>query len=223
MGLSRREFAKAEGCSEGAVRYALRKRRLVELPDGTLDESQLGGTWLRNYRPKAKKRVKADIAQVTAQIPDDIAHYYGWGDPDHDQEVTEGLGVLLLVGSPFPNDPETVGYATIGHGESLLRREAYKLGWREGAEVVAADADPIGPKKWKSSLTEQPLTFGLVRALGHAMKVGADPKEAVEFDIADPIIVAEQMIHLARDLIEEDLKRRRRAAGITSPRDRRHG
>lgn len=42
MGLSRREFAGAEGCSEGAVRYALRQGRLAARPDGTLDPSQLG-------------------------------------------------------------------------------------------------------------------------------------------------------------------------------------
>ncbi|MVT69844.1 hypothetical protein GPL21_32685 [Bradyrhizobium pachyrhizi] len=223
MGLSRREFAKAEGCSEGAVRYALRQRRLVALSDGTLDESQLGGAWLRNYRPKSKKRAKADVTQPGADISAEVAHHHGWDDPDHEQEVTDGLGLLLLMGSPWRGDPETTGYATAGHGASLLKREAYKLGWREGVAVVAADADPIGPKALNSSMTDQPLTFGLVRALGTAMKVGADPKEAVEFDVSDPILVAEQMIHLAGDIIEEDLKRRRRAAGITSPRDRRNG
>ncbi|WP_143278256.1 hypothetical protein [Bradyrhizobium sp. UFLA03-84] len=195
----------------------------MELPDGTLDEAQLGGAWLRNYRPKAKKPANPEVTQPCAEIPDDVAHYYCWDASDHGQEVIDGLGLLLLIGSPWRGDPETTGYVTVGLGASLLKREAYKLGWREGAAVGAADADPVGSKEWNSDLTGQPLTFGLVRALGHAMKVGADPKEAVEFDISDPIVVAEQMIHLAGDIIQEDLKRRRRAAGITSPRDKHSG
>jgi hypothetical protein len=220
MGLSRREFAKAEGCSEGAVRYALRQKRLAVRPDGTLDPSQLGGRWMQNTAGASKRRVKREasaaqnvqVTQTTAQIPDDVAHYYGWDDPDFSQDVTEGLGVLLLLNSPLRDDLETIGYATAGHGASLLKREAYKLGWREGVKSDAADVDPIGPDEYCSSLTAQPLTFGLVRAIGRALKVEADPKEAVEFDVSDPILVAEQMIQLATDIIEEDLKRRRRDA-----------
>ena len=66
MGLSRREFAKAEGCSEGAVRNALRQKRLSLRPDGTLDPSQLGRRWMRNLPAVAKGRVKRETS--TAQV-----------------------------------------------------------------------------------------------------------------------------------------------------------
>lgn len=224
MGLSRREFAKAEGCSEGAVRYALRQRRLVARPDGTLDPSQLGGGWLRNYRPNAKSRAKsAEVAQPRAQIPDDVAHYYGWDEPDHNDEVTEGFGLMLDLKETIRKDPESVAHCMAGHTASLLKREAYKLGWREKgvSDDSPSDTDPIGPKEWHSAYTDQPLNFGLVRSLGRAMKVGANPKDAVEFDINDPVLVAEAMMILASDIVEEELKRRRFEQGIISPRDKR--
>ncbi|WP_321176648.1 hypothetical protein [Bradyrhizobium sp. USDA 3256] len=213
------------------MRYALRKRRLVELPDGTLDPSQLGGMWLRNYRPKAKKRVKADVAQVTAQIPDDVAQYHGWDFPEFSEETTDALGVFLLTNSPYRKDLETIGLATAFHGTNLLEREAWKLGWRGGGDPPADiglstmdDTDPIGPEESSDNMNAQALNFGLVRRFGRAMAPDVEgDEEAVPLDINDPVAVASRMINVAVSLIQEDLKRRRRAAGITSPRDKRNG
>ncbi|MCP1969776.1 hypothetical protein [Bradyrhizobium elkanii] len=233
MGLSRREFAKAEGCSEGAVRYALRQRRLVAKPDGTLDPSQLGGGWLRNYRPKSKSRAKsaqvAEVAQQSAQIPADVARSYGWDDPEFSEETTDAIGVFLTIGDEYRKDLETIGVVAAHYGSGLLQREAYKVGWRglgdpppdQGLSKVD-DADPIGPKEIYDDLNAQILNFGLVRRLGRAMAPD-DPndKDAVPLDISDPIAVADRMIHLAVHFCMEDLKRRRRALGIVSPRDKR--
>ncbi|MCP1841298.1 hypothetical protein ACVIHI_005781 [Bradyrhizobium sp. USDA 4524] len=233
MGLSRREFAKAEGCSEGAVRYALRQRRLVAKPDGTLDPSQLGGGWLRNYRPKSKGRAKsAQVAEVTqpcAEIPPDVAHYHGWDFPEFNEETTNAMGVFLPIGDACRKDLETIGISAAGYGSSLLDREAYKLGWRGGGDPPADvglsgmdDAASIGPEAEMDDLNAQSLTFGLVRRFGRAMAPD-DPEDedAVPLDISDPIAVASRMIHLAVHFYMEDLKRRRRAAGIASPRDSR--
>src|SRR5665648_333016 len=101
MGLSRREFAKSEGCTEGAVRYALKQGRLVARPDGTLDASQRG-RWMLNTAGASKRRAKreastaqtARVTQVSAQIPFQVAEYYGWNEPDFDPETVEGFGLM---------------------------------------------------------------------------------------------------------------------------------
>ncbi|MCC8937421.1 hypothetical protein H8A99_13295 [Bradyrhizobium sp. Arg68] len=233
--MSRREFAKAEGCSEGAVRYALRQKRLVARPDGTLDPSQLGGGWLRNYRPKSKSRAKsaqvAEVAQPCAEIPADVAHYHGWDFPEFLEETTDAMGVFLPIGDRLRKDLETIGISAAGYGSSLLDREAYKLGWRGGGDPPADvglsgmdDAAPIGPEAEMDDLNAQSLNFGLVRRFGRAMAPDdPDDEDAVPLDINDPIAVGSRMIHLAVHFYMEDLKRRRRAAGIVSPRDRRSG
>jgi hypothetical protein len=123
MGLSRREFAKSEGCTEGAVRYALKQGRLVVRPDGTLDASQFG-RWRLNTAGASKRRAKREAStaqtaratQVSAQIPFDVAEYYGWNDPDFDPEVQEGFGALLSLKDGYRNDPESIGHSMMMHG-----------------------------------------------------------------------------------------------------------
>lgn len=51
-GISIREFARREGCSEGAVRKAIKAGRLATLADGTLD-ADLIGTWRTSHAPAA--------------------------------------------------------------------------------------------------------------------------------------------------------------------------
>ncbi|MBP1297466.1 hypothetical protein [Bradyrhizobium elkanii] len=199
-------------------------------PDGTLDPAQLGGGWLRNYRPKSKSRAKsaqgAEVTQPCAEIPTDVAHYFGWDFPEYSEETTDAVGVFLTIGDHCRKDLETIGIAATHYGSGLLDREAYKVGWRGGGEPPPdlglskmADADPIGPEEVFDDLNSQLLNFGLVRRFGRAMAPD-DPndKDAVPFDINDPIIVASRMIHLAVHFYMEDLKRRRRGLGIVSPR-----
>jgi hypothetical protein len=228
VALSRREFAKAEGCTEGAVRYALKQGRLAARPDGTLDPSQLGGRWKRNLPATPTRRVKreataqnARVTQVGAQIPGDVAKWYGWDDPDFDQETTEALGVLLCLKKERRTDPESIGISLALHGASLLGREAYRLGWRQGGpKTQKDDADPLGPKERLSGMTDQVLNFGLVRKLGQALQPDVHDPDADPIDASDPVAVADLMICLAVDILEQDLKRRRREAGVVGPRDR---
>jgi hypothetical protein len=229
MGLSRREFAKSEGCTEGAIRYALKKGRLVARPDGTLDASQLGGRWKRNLPAATKGRVKckaspvltAPPTQASAQIPFEVAEYFGWNDPDFDPEALEGFGLLLDLARDRRTDPESIGYSMMMHGASLLQREAYRFGWRKDApKPSTADADPLGPEERLSDATGQLLTFGLVRKLGRAMQPDdPDDPDVVTIDIGDPAILAEAMVYLASEILEQELKRRRREAGVAGPRD----
>jgi hypothetical protein len=228
MGLSRREFAKSEGCTEGAVRYALKQGRLVVRPDGTLDASQLGGRWRLNTAGASKRRAKreastaqtARVTQVSAQIPFDVSIYYGWNHPEFDPETEEGFGLMLGLKEEYRKDPESIGHSMMMHGVSLVQREAYRFGWRkDGPKPPTVDADSLGPEERFSDLTDLLLNFGLVRKLGRAMQ--SDRPDADDpIDINDPVIVAELMVFLASDILEQELKRRRREAGAVGPRDR---
>jgi hypothetical protein len=44
--------------------------------------------------------------------------------------------------------------------------------------------------------------------------------DATPADVDDPVIVAELMVFLASDILEQELKRRRREAGAVGPKDR---
>jgi hypothetical protein len=228
MGLSRREFAKSEGCTEGAVRYALKQGRLAARPDGTLDPSQLGGRWMLNTAGASKRRAKreataqnARVTQAGAQISWDVAGYFGWNDPDFDQETTEAFGVLLCLKKEYRTDPETIGTSLALHGSALLQREAYRLGWRkDGPKTPKDDADPLGPRELLSSMTDQVLNFGLVRKLGRALRPDRPDPDSLPIDVDDPVVVADLLVWLAIDILEQDLKRRRHEAGVAGPRDR---
>jgi len=45
QGISNREFARQEKCSEALVRRALQQKRLTAFPDGSLDPALVGSTW----------------------------------------------------------------------------------------------------------------------------------------------------------------------------------
>lgn len=48
MGLSKSAYARHRGCSEGAVRKALRDGRIRPLPDGTIDPVEADAMWAAN-------------------------------------------------------------------------------------------------------------------------------------------------------------------------------
>jgi hypothetical protein len=229
MGLSRREFAKSEGASEGAVRYALKQGRLVARADGTLDPSQLGRRWMRNLPAASKTRVKrqastAQSAQTThppAQIPVDVMKYYGWDEPDFDQETTEALGVLLCLKADLRTDPESIGISLALHAASLLQREACRLGWREDPSGTEnKDEALIGPSDGvEFSDFGVRLDIRLIRQLGRIVDLPIPDEPHDPINVNDPIVVANLMIYLASEIFEQDLKRRRREAGIVGPRD----
>ena len=105
------------------------------------------------------------------------------------------------------------------HASALLQREAYKLGWRENsAQQSKNDDDPIGPEDIFSDFGVH-LNLGLVRMLGHIVDAPFPDEPHDPIDVNDPVVVADRMIYLATDILGQELKRRRREAGLVGPRD----
>jgi len=48
MGVSIRAYARARGCTEGAVRKAIASKRITPNADGTIDPEQANQEWERN-------------------------------------------------------------------------------------------------------------------------------------------------------------------------------
>ena len=48
MGVSIRAYARARGCTEGAVRKAIASKRITPNPDGTIDPERANQEWERN-------------------------------------------------------------------------------------------------------------------------------------------------------------------------------
>ena len=48
MGVSIRSYARARGCTEGAVRKAIESKRITPNPDGTIDPERANQEWARN-------------------------------------------------------------------------------------------------------------------------------------------------------------------------------
>jgi hypothetical protein len=44
-GMTGRQFAKRDGCTEGMVRYGLRQERLIAYDDGSIDPDLVGTPW----------------------------------------------------------------------------------------------------------------------------------------------------------------------------------
>ncbi|KDR31548.1 hypothetical protein [Caballeronia zhejiangensis] len=66
-GVTMREFARREGCSETAVRYAVARGRLRTLPDGSIDPKLVGSEW----RQKNVKTLDQDPnAAANARVPE---------------------------------------------------------------------------------------------------------------------------------------------------------
>lgn len=81
-GISIREFARREGCSDTAVRKAIAQERLKTQPDGTLDETLVGTAWRRDkkstgaelersVKPKVKKSETLPETPDAEQLQDE--------------------------------------------------------------------------------------------------------------------------------------------------------
>jgi hypothetical protein len=68
MGISIREFARRDGCSDMLVRKAIKAGRLPALADGTLDPLLVGSGWR-----KANRRGQAKVPSAPADLQE-IAH-----------------------------------------------------------------------------------------------------------------------------------------------------
>ena len=68
-GISKREFARREGCSPPLVRRAIKQGKLAELPDGTMDPALVGTPWRAGNRDgnreKRGSRADPDEGQVS--------------------------------------------------------------------------------------------------------------------------------------------------------------
>ncbi len=65
-GISIREFARRDGCSDTLVRRALEEKRLPALPDGKLDPALVGSAW------RKANRQASPVAEVAAKIVETV-------------------------------------------------------------------------------------------------------------------------------------------------------
>jgi len=78
MGISIREFARRDGCSDMLVRKAIKAGRLHAAPDGRLDPALVGSGWRKANRrkaapapaarPKSDPPAPADLEQLADQV-----------------------------------------------------------------------------------------------------------------------------------------------------------
>jgi hypothetical protein len=163
--------------------------------------------WLgrkKSTKPKAVAPAVVRKGAVAAVHDNDGAAYAPDGfAPDR---VTE-FGLMLDMTHDRMNDPKLVGSVMALTGVEMILGELHKSGWRRGDALppAADDGDPIGPRLCFSGNGE-PLTFGLVRRLGRVLQP-TDPSEP-RTDPNDPAAVAEDMVLMALDMFEAEIKRR---------------
>ena len=69
MGVSIRAYARARGCTEGAVRKAIATRRITTLPDGKIDPARANREWERNtFAGKTLHTASPTAAPVSAPV-----------------------------------------------------------------------------------------------------------------------------------------------------------
>ena len=69
-GISIREFARRDGCSDTLVRRAIKQGKLKALPDGTLDETLVGSPWRQENRRAEPVRSANTAANSRANRPE---------------------------------------------------------------------------------------------------------------------------------------------------------
>lgn len=84
-GLSIREFARRDGCSEKLVRRKIQSGHLIALDDGSIDPKLVGTAWRDSARPGADT---ADSPQVGVRSGDDDPQSIG----EIAERLIEGLG-----------------------------------------------------------------------------------------------------------------------------------
>lgn len=121
IGISIREFARREKCSDGLVRRKIKQGHLETLPDGTIDADLVGTEWCERNR----------IAHSAESDPPEDAHIDA--EPDADEELAAEAAALAVSGV-FATEA-----AAKRHKESFaahLRQLQYD---RELGRVVAID------------------------------------------------------------------------------------
>ena len=94
LGISRREFAKRDGCDERLVRNAIESGHLPTLEDGTLDPALVGTGWRKTNRKKGA--AGADVRTQSArarpdETPEDAARRIVMEEDAASERVTEAV------------------------------------------------------------------------------------------------------------------------------------
>lgn len=131
LGISIREFARREGCSDTLVRRALKTSHLKALADGTLDPSLVGTGWRKGNRTGSAEpanTVRTETGETPAQAAERIITATG---PTMDQAEAERVKENYLA---------------------LLRQLEYDQ--KSGAVVAVADVAAAVGKQFASVRTK---------------------------------------------------------------------
>jgi hypothetical protein len=165
--------------------------------------------WLGRKKKPTKPKIEATGGATSrngATVHDDGAAHAPACRDFAPERVTE-FGLMLDLPHDRMTNPAIVASVMSLTGLEMILGELGKLGWRrDDPRPAADDNDPIGPHLSFSGNGE-PLNIGLIRRLGCVLQP-TDPREP-RTDPNDPAAVAEDMLLLALDILDEELKRRR--------------
>lgn len=134
-GVSIREFARREECSDTLVRRAIKAGRLQAFDDGTLDPDLVGTGWRATAPSRANTTVQTANTQVCTE------GFAGSQPDDGDDETLEARAGRLIAAGEVP---------THDYAEALRRKENYlallkqlEYEQKSGALVPLEDAETI--------------------------------------------------------------------------------
>lgn len=136
-GISIREFARREGCSDTLVRRAVKQRRLAALEDGSIDPALVGSAWRKRNATGANSANTGANSVRTVRSSQDAPET---DSEPHDDESLEDAAQRMLA----------AGRADLDYAEALRVKENYlallrKLEYRQkaGALIELATAEQV--------------------------------------------------------------------------------
>lgn len=191
-GISFREFARRDGCSDKVVRRAVSEGKLKSLPDGSLDPELVGTGWRkgnRNVSPAADKprtvRTKVSARPAPADVDVELESQAHGGAlkrnrrrDDDDEEELEGDAdemIERLLGG------EVLGlaHAELVKANALALRQMVNARRMAGALIEIELAERVlfeEARKVRDAL----LNFGAKAGPLIAAEIGAEPDRVVE-------------------------------------------
>jgi hypothetical protein len=113
----------------------------------------------------------------------------------------------------------------MGAGLESFLAEACRLGWKGRSREIPGDlagrddASPIGPCPGFLSGSSNPLTMGVLQGIGRAIN-SVDPQGDLNANPSERVQIGEDLVMMADDILREEMKRRRVAAGEPEGLDR---
>lgn len=177
-GISIREFARRDGCSDKVVRRKIESGHLQALPDGKLHPALVGTDWrARPSRTSATAAISADTVRVSAPVSADLSAVSARDDETLD-EAAERLAPTMLSQFATKADAEKAKETYL----ALLRKLEYD---EKSGEVVKASevAQIVGAEyaKVRSKLMEIPSSVAPMAVL---MKTPEEIRALIEKEVA---------------------------------------